>query len=357
MKKDFFKPLLLTIGVAVLVATVRPAMGADAADTAWQSLTNFSLSPPPMTWATNPPTQAEINKFDDRRAAESESLADKAHDFYTHYPKNTNVLSARVIEINALQKAVHLGLTNRMSRLIDREQSLVANTNAPAELRYELRIDLLGRDMDARIKGGANPLLEREKVGRALLKEFPDAPLGYELLLEVALSSDLAKMQELGQLMADSKGPRELAAIGTSLLNQLKIVGKPLPVEFTADGRQINALTLSNKVTLVDFWGTWCPICMDAMPELKKLYTQYHTNGFEIVGVNFDEDTNRAQAFLTQSGLPWPQYYGGYGDSNKYGREYGTALPYVWLVDKKGIVRDIHGRQDTEAKIQKLLAE
>jgi peroxiredoxin len=55
--------------------------------------------------------------------------------------------------------------------------------------------------------------------------------------------------------------------------------------------------------------------------------------------------------------MPWPQYFGGYGADNKYGREYGTVLPYVWLVDKKGIVRDIHGLVDLEAKVAKLMAE
>jgi len=190
------------------------------------------------------------------------------------------------------------------------------------------------------------------------VKEFPDGPLGYQLLLDVTVSCDLAKMQELAELMVNSGGPSELTGYGKGLLNQLKVIGQPSPIEFTAgNGLPINSTTLSNKVVLVDFWAVWCPICVEAIPDLKKLYDRYHASGLEIVGINFDDETNQAQRFIKEKDMSWPQYFGGYGADNKYGREYGAVLPYVWLVDKKGIVRDIHGRVDLEAKVAKLMAE
>ena len=111
------------------------------------------------------------------------------------------------------------------------------------------------------------------------------------------------------------------------------------------------------KVVLVDFWATWCPLCAETAPEMKRLYEQYHTNGLEIVGINFDDDTNQALRFIKQNDLPWPQDFAGYGADNKFAQQFGAALPYIWLVDKHGIVQDIHGRKDTEAKIKKLLAQ
>ncbi len=123
------------------------------------------------------------------------------------------------------------------------------------------------------------------------------------------------------------------------------------------DGRLVNLTTLSNKVVLVDFWGTWCPVCVQEMPEMKKLYAQYHTNGFEIVGINFDDDPNQVQRFVKEQGLAWPQYFGGRA-TNRFSAQFSlNFFPYVWLADRKGILRDIHGRADTEAKIAKLLAE
>lgn len=351
------KKIILSFFLGVTALRIYAA-APDSAAQAWQSLTNFTLSPPPSSWQTNLPTQADIDKFDDHRAAESAGLAEKARDFYTAFPKNGNAMQAQVMEIQALQMAVRLGMTNRTDEMMNRERTLAQNTNAPMELRYELRVDLVGRDLKAHVEDGADPIVEMEKAGRSLVKEFPNEPMGYELLINVSGNVDLAKMQELGNLMAKSGGPPELTDMGRTLLNQLGIIGKPSPVEFTAaDGHKINTTTLSNKVVLVDFWATWCPICVASMPELKTLYRQYHTNGLEIVGINFDDNTNQAQQFVKEKDISWPQYFGGYGPINPYGREYGESLPYVWLVDKKGIVRDIHGRVNMEAKIQKLLAE
>jgi len=109
--------------------------------------------------------------------------------------------------------------------------------------------------------------------------------------------------------------------------------------------------------SLVDFWGTWCPVCVQEMPELKKIYAQYHEKDFEIIGLNYDENTNVMQQFLKQNDLPWPQEFVG-RQSTKYLKDYSiNFFPTIWLVDKKGIVRDIHGRVNMEAKLQKLLAE
>lgn len=355
--------ICLLLFAAALPMTALLMANAHAAETntaaaAWQEITNFSLPQPPMSWQTNTPTQADLATFDDERAAQAGVLADKAKGFYTRFPDDANATRARVTEIQALQAAIHFGASNRVDELDRREESLLAKTNAPEQLRYELRLDLLGRQLNAASESGADMQAEMEKAGRQLVKEFPGGPMGYEILLNLTVNCDLAKMHDLAEVMANSGGPTNLTEMGKGILNQLDILGKPLPIAFTTpDGRTINSTTLSNKVVLVDFWATWCPFCVKAIPEVKDLYDRYHTNGFEVVGINFDDNTNAARQFIKEHDMPWPEYYGGFGADNQYGRKFGEALPYVWLVDKKGIVQDIHGRTETEAKIKKLLAE
>jgi thiol-disulfide isomerase/thioredoxin len=356
--KNIFKILS---GCLMALALFAPNARADGtnltAAQAWAALTNFSLPKPPMEWQTNPPTEEQLAKFDDQQAAQAGVLADQSRDFYTRFPDDPNGLRTRVTEIQALQMAVHFGATNRLGDLNLREQAVIADTNAPEELRYELRLDQVGRELQASLAAGADRSAEMERVGRALVKEFPNGPAGYEILVDLAQSCDLVKMQEFGKLMAGSGGPAAFTDIGKGLLRRLDIIGKPLPIEFTAaDGRKVNLTTLSNKVVLVDFWATWCPVCVRAMPDLKQLYARYHTNGFEIVGINFDDDTNLEQRFIQSEGLVWPQYLG--GRDNKFGRDYAlNALPSAWLVDRKGILRDIHGTVDLAAKVAKLMGE
>ena len=42
------------------------------------------------------------------------------------------------------------------------------------------------------------------------------------------------------------------------------------------------------KLTLIDFWATWCGPCNKAIPELNKIYALYNNKGVEIIGINCD---------------------------------------------------------------------
>jgi thiol-disulfide isomerase/thioredoxin len=358
--KNIFKNLPGCLMVFALFSVHARAEGTNlTAEQAWAALTNFSMPTPPMEWQTNTPTDKQLAKFDDEQASQASAQAERARDFYTRFSGETNAPRARVTEIEALKLATHFGATNRLADLDSREEALLDDTNAPEELRYELRVDLLGRELQSRAAAGADMNAEMEKAGRALVKEFPDGPEGYEILMDLAMDADLLKTHEFAELMANSGGPPELTDLGKGLQHRIDAVGNPLAIKFkVADGRAVNLTTLSNKVVLVDFWATWCPGCVALSPAIKKLYDQYRTNGFDVVGINCDDDTNQAQQFINKEGVVWPQYFGGRGPGNKFTREYSIdAIPAVWLVDRKGIVRDIHGTTNLEAKVAKLMAE
>ncbi|NEW81531.1 MAG: TlpA family protein disulfide reductase [Mariniphaga sp.] len=51
--------------------------------------------------------------------------------------------------------------------------------------------------------------------------------------------------------------------------------------------RSFNELK-GEKLTLIDFWATWCKPCNKAIPELNKIYDIYKTKGVEIIGINCD---------------------------------------------------------------------
>lgn len=189
--------------LALMASLFLPKM-AQAADTnsplkAWQQLTNFSLPTPPMDWQTNPPTQAQLDKFDDQEMAVASALADNAQKFYLNFPGDTNAANARILELEALQSAVHFGATNRVDTLNAREQAFIDDTNFSESLRYQLRLDQIGRQLKAADESGADMDAAQEQAGRELVKEFPDGEAGYQILTDLAMNGDLLKMHDLAR--------------------------------------------------------------------------------------------------------------------------------------------------------------
>ena len=137
------------------------------------------------------------------------------------------------------------------------------------------------------------------------------------------------------------------------------LVGKPLAIKFTAvDGKAVDLAKLRGKVVLIDYWATWCSPCVAELPHVKDAYDKLHAKGFEVVGISFDQDKGALTKFVASNKMEWPQYFDEQGWDNKFGKQFGIdAIPAMWLVDKKGRLRDLEGGDNLAAKVQKLLAE
>ena len=98
---------------------------------------------------------------------------------------------------------------------------------------------------------------------------------------------------------------------------------------------------LANRVTLVNFWASWCDPCREEFPHMAQLYREFPRADFQIVAISDDVDAGRMLAFIHQYRPPFPILVGG-------GRMRATyhyrGLPYSVLLDRKGrIVERIFG--------------
>lgn len=59
------------------------------------------------------------------------------------------------------------------------------------------------------------------------------------------------------------------------------------------DGTSLKASELGSRVTLVNFWATWCEACLLEMPSLVKLHEAYQAKGFGVAAINVDDDPEK----------------------------------------------------------------
>ncbi len=202
-------------------------------------------------------------------------------------------------------------------------------------------------------------LPEQEKAARDLIKDFPDRREGYDFLFFVANETKGEKAKELAKEIVASPAPEELKVKARGLVWNMEAAGKDLPLVFSAvDGREVDVAKLKGKVVLVDFWATWCGPCVAEMPNVKMAYEKLHDKGFEVVGISYDTDKGKLLRFLETNGIQWPQYFEGKSWENRYALQFGIySIPTMWLLDKKGKLRDMDARGGLDDKVEKLLAE
>lgn len=338
---------------------------ANAAYQAFQSSLKFTL--PPASWQTNPPSPQEFEAFRKKLIGELLKAADLGHSFATNYPTDPRTLEVLRLEYQILAQAKQFGATNTENRVRAVEKELLANPGLATQERIFLRFQQLHRELKNKksvtaASKEAQPDLEGMlEISRKLIKEFPGEELPYNLFLSVAQEfKDSEKKRALIQeVLKDSKAPLQVRKGAEGLLRKMDALGKPLELSFTAlDGRKVDLKNLRGKVVLIDFWATWCIPCLQELPAVKAVYKKYHSKGLEIIGISLDEKRDVVEQFLKKNQIPWPQYFDGKGWQTHWAQYYGIqAIPAMWLVDKKGILRDQNARQNLEQKIQKLLNE
>lgn len=118
--------------------------------------------------------------------------------------------------------------------------------------------------------------------------------------------------------------------------------GTPGPafVAKTPAGRSLRLSEYRGKVTLVDFWATWCPPCVASMPTLQAVQDAYGDRGFQVLGVNQEPgEEDKVAAFLQERKLSFPVVMDAEGIAAAWGV---FTYPTSFLLDRDGVIRQVY---------------
>ena len=379
-----FKELLARIALLILIcqvaarcaaaeATPGPQAAAtathlannDDADLAWKQLLKALRPPvPPENWRTNSPTQEDREAFNKRNGELAAQVADMASEFYTRFPDHPKAQEARQRELEMRKTAVQLGNVKQVARLNELQDARAKDTQTEPEERLLLRWRSIEREAMKSGPAGSPAFLDEVQKGAfVLLKEFPERLEVYDLMLQLlqirSQEDEADKARALARALIDSSIREEAKEGVRKLIRKFDFLGKPIQLKFRAvDGREVDLEKMRGKVVLIDFWASWCVPCLVEIPRIKAAYEKLQGKGFEIIGINLDEDRAQMQQVLTAAKITWPQCFDGNKWEGPLATRFGImGIPALWLVDKRGVLRDLKGEPNLMERVEKLLEE
>jgi len=213
---------------------------------------------------------------------------------------------------------------------------------------------------------------EFTKQSEEYLKTHPKAFIS-TLILESffnQMTPDIIKIKKyytaLDQTLKDTK-------TGKSIKSKLDQIEKPVAAvgsvgigsvapDFAApspEGKTISLKESLGKVTIIDFWASWCAPCRAENPNVVAMYNELHSKGLNIISVSLDKDAAKWKEAIAKDKLSWNQISNLKFWDEPIAATYGVkSIPATFILDSNGtiVAKDLRGAE-LKAKIVELLGK
>ena len=130
-----------------------------------------------------------------------------------------------------------------------------------------------------------------------------------------------------------------LCIAGSSTMAADVAVGKPAPQVSARvlDGSTMHVGGASGKVTIVNFWATWCAPCKEEMPAIQAYYDRHKGEGLQVLAISMDNPNATAEVKRIAQTFTFPVALKSDADFKGYGRIW--RMPTTFVIDRDGILR------------------
>ncbi|HEX8296577.1 MAG TPA: TlpA disulfide reductase family protein, partial [Chthoniobacteraceae bacterium] len=142
-------------------------------------------------------------------------------------------------------------------------------------------------------------------------------------------------------------------------LRRVDLLGQPLALGFTSlKGEAIRLEDFRGRVVLIVFFADFSPPSTQMLAKIRETLAALKKEPIAVLGVNLDPERRTAESAVKAAEIAWPVAFDGKSWEGELVRSLSVnALPTVWLVDKRGVLRSINAVADPLTQIRPLLRE
>lgn len=187
------------------------------------------------------------------------------------------------------------------------------------------------------------------------------------LLIQDAMYQPAFNIKEIeknfNNLSSDLKNTKPGKEIQEALKALTTVEVGSIAPDFSApnpEGKTISLRESLGKVTIIDFWASWCAPCRKENPNVVALYNEFHSQGLNIIGVSLDKegDANKWKEAIAKDKLAWNNVSNLKFWLDPIAVKYNVkSIPQTFILDAKGtIVAKNLRSEELKAKVKELLA-
>ena len=102
----------------------------------------------------------------------------------------------------------------------------------------------------------------------------------------------------------------------------------------SADNRHYKISDYTGKVSVINFWATWCRPCREEIPSLNRLRKTMHGKPFQLISINYAENADTVKAFLKQVKVEYPVLLDSKGETSAKWKV--IAYPSTFVIGSDG---------------------